>query len=673
MASAAAVPAAHAGPPLTLEQQDAESGNYRAASKYRIVCVGDLEGTSLEKLIDPTGANSVRQTNVLTPTVSKLTELYEYLTVSPDGTLRLKENVILVYLGDVFGDGPDNIKLATTLLKLKKDNPTRVILITGNRDLILERLPYELQPTDTCMAELMTRVGNFLRREPNPFNGFTFVFKRNNPDDFDYMWDFHPTNISEKKGCLERVIYVKGSSMTEHYGWVFLVDEYLTKKKFTPKEISDISLETKSYIYVFLVQAMAMSGAGAIDCGVPEFNGIFERLLMNGHLIACIDAGTRGKFGFMHSLPPRRKIPTIPGAIYKEQYEAAKDLPAEQQKTDIVGKVKDNDITSAKKVEINVGLREFNQSFRELIQTHRTSDKNWRELLECVSGMTSGSYWGYQNNTKTGANMPFATVSFGTGFNKYEFASGNIIQDGGTILHLKDSIATQFIDTNDFTDIIFSHSPKGYVGVKVKTTNGKTYYCIDVSKIDDQEYDVKERFGCCFLILDLSKLGGGVNDQFIGRIMLKQSQFPKDYNIFTGETVEGAVFAGGHPMYANYVISPIPISSKKDMEQTLNLTMKDHLQKDLKYVFKYVVGVSQEKRNFNRFPDPTTPRLLDYYTKMPTLELVSYGGGSRTRKRRSRYLKKSARTTHKRRISKKLAQKNNRRKDKKSKRSSTAR
>ena len=71
------------------------------------------------------------------------------------------------------------------------------------------------------------------------------------------------------------------------------------------------------------------------------------------------------------------------------------------------------------------------------------------------------------------------------------------------------------------------------------------------------------------------------------------------------------------------------------------------------------------------------------YTKMPTLELselskppkemMNFSGGSRTRKRRSRYLKKSARTTHKRRISKKLAQKNNKRKDKKSKRSSTAR
>lgn len=673
MASAAAPPAAEAVPQLTQEQQqeNTQSGIYKAGPETRIVCFGDLEGTSLKELIVPPNANPERQINVLTPTVSNLTELYAYLTVNEDGTLSLQENVILVYLGDVFGDGPNNIELATTLLNLKDKYPTRVILITGNRDLILERLPYELQPTDACMKELIRRVETFLIHEPNPFNGFEFAFERNNPAHFDYMWDSHPKNISDKKGCLERVIYVKESSMTEYYGWVFLVDEYLTKKGFTPEQILGSSLEVKSYIYVYLVQVMA----GAINCDVPEFNGIIEKLLMNGHLIACIDAGDLGKFGFMHSLPPRGYIPIIPGSIYKEQYDAAIQeigLPSEiQKKEGTVGEVKDSDIKSANKVEINVGLSEFNQSFRKLIQTHRSDPAIWRKLLECVSGMTSGSYWLYKNNRTTGANMPFSTVSFGTGFKQYEIASGNIIQDGGAIVELQDSIATLYIDINDFTDIIFSHSPKGYVGVKVMTTNGKTYYCIDVSKIDDQEYDVKERFGCCFLILEF--LEGKVRDKFIGRIMLKQSQFPKDYNIFTGRTddttvLEGSKFACRNPMFANYVLSPIPTSTKTKMEQRLPLKIEN---KD--YVFEYIVKSREDVEN-RADKIRMSKKTFGYVTKTPTLTaLAAAGGGSRTRKRRSRYLKKSARTTHKRRISKKLAQKNNKRKDKKSKRSSTAR
>jgi hypothetical protein len=460
--------------------------------------------------------------------------------------------------------------------------------------------------------------------------------------------------------------------MTEYYGWVFLVDEYLTKKEFTPERISGISHETKSYIYVYLVQVMAMSGDGAIDCGVPEFNGIFEKLLMNGHLIACIDAGDQGKFGFMHSLPPRGKIPTIPGSIYKEQYDAAIEeigfTPEEHRKNGTVGNVKDFDITSATKVEINEGLRKFNQSFRDLIRSHRSNHRIWRELLECVSGTTSGSYWAYLNNRKTGANMPFATVSFGlAGFKQYDIASEKKIQDGGAIVELQESIATQFIDVNDFTHVVCSHSPKGYVGVTVETAHGKTYYCIDVSKIDDQEYDVKERFGCCFLILDLSKLEGGVNDKFIGRIMLKQSQFPKDYDIFTGTTIKDT--QGIKPMYANYVISPIPSSTKKELEQKLPLKIGN-----INYDFEYKKG-GKENRNIKR---NSGTKLLEYFTKMPTLTssqhfMSAYGGGSRTRKRPSKYLKKSARTTHKRRISKKLAQKNNKRKNKKSKRSSTSR
>jgi len=366
----------------------------------------------------------------------------------------------------------------------------------------------------------------------------------------------------------------------------------------------------------------------------------------------------------MHSLPPRGKIPTIPGFIYNEQYNAAKGLTDEQQRQNgTVGKVKDSEI-KADKVNINEGLSEFNQPFRELIQSYRSNPDNWRQILECVSGMTSGSYWLYNNNTISGANMPVSTVSFGTGFSQFEAASGITVQGGGGITHLEKSIAERYIDVNDFTHVVCSHSPKGYVGVKVATTNGKFYYCVDVSKIDDQEYVVKERFGCCFLVFDLSNIDkGSVMDKFIGRIMLKQSQFPNNYNIFTGEIREQGtdVF---NPMYANYVISPIPSSTKKDLEQKLPLKIGD-----LKYDFEYKTG-SREPRDFIRM---SGIKKLDYFTKLPRLELISYGGGSRTRKRASKYLKKSGRTTHKRRHISKKRKNNNNRKDKKSKRSSTAR
>ncbi len=258
--------------------------------------------------------------------------------------------------------------------------------------------------------------------------------------------------------------------------------------------------------------------------------------------------------------------------------------------------------------------------------------------------------------------MPVSTVSFGSGFDQFEAASDITVQGGGGITHLETSIATRYIDIKDFTHVVCSHSPKGYVGVKVRTIDGKFYYCVDVSKIDDQEYDVKERFGCCFLVFEFGKEDGIVNDKFIGRIMLKQSQFPENYDIFAGRIVQGT--AGIEPMYANYVISPIQPSTKTHMEQRLPLKIGN-----TDYVFEYING-GKEKRNFERKSGSIS---LDYFTKLPTLTAAA-GGGSRTRKRRSRYLKRSARTTHKRRhISKKHKNNNNKRKDKKSKRSSTAR
>lgn len=230
---------------------DAANGLYYADPGMKMVFFGDFEGNSLIKFLRPDGANPVSQTNVLTSTVSNLTELEQYLTFDKDNNLVLAGDVILVYLGDVIGDGPDNIELATTLLKLKRVNPTRVILISGNRELNKVRLEGELAPTDACMTDLTTRVNKFVGGDSSAFDGFVFTFERNNPADFDYLWNDYPKSIASKSGCLDRVKHVlETTSMGEKCGWRFLVDEYLRAKDVS---IADISDEVKSYIYVYLV------------------------------------------------------------------------------------------------------------------------------------------------------------------------------------------------------------------------------------------------------------------------------------------------------------------------------------------------------------------------------------------------------------------------------------
>ena len=642
-------------------ETDAENGIYHANSNTTIVCFGDPEGNSLKKFLRPKAANPESQTNVLTPTVSNLTELDAYLTVE-GGNLVLRPNVILVCLGDVIGDGPDNIELARTLLKLKEINPTRVILITGNRDVNKVRLGHELEPRDTCMAELTRRVEAFVARESGAFSEFnsTFEFKRNTAADFDYMFSGYPTSIASKFGCLERVKEVlETTSMGEKCGWRFLVDEYLTKHGFTPEQLtsSSISDEVKSYIYVYLVQAMS----GTIEChGAPEFNNIFEELLMASHLMACIETPDRGKFGFMHSLPPRMLIPTDPGRIYKEQFDKnVKDA----------SEITDANIKSSKEVELNIGLTEFNSYVKNLYEyaKNKADPSKKRLLLEFVSGITSGSFNVYEGtNTFSGLDLP---VSWQT-FNKAGFellAKTANIQTGGKMDDLKIVPAVSHINMNKFSRIICSHKPQGYIGAKVKFGE-QLYYCVDVSKIDEQDYDTKDRYGCCFLVIDLSELAVK-DDAFIGRIMMKQKQFPPGHNVFVKDTTKqlhsSAFVDDNSALYVNYVKSDmtpselstfIPSPSPGNFPQNLNLT---YIDKPYKFEFKNGPGFTKE---------PT----LTYEAHPSGMNTTS--GGSRTRKRASKYLKKSARTTHKRRhISKKRKNNNNKRKDKKSKRASTTR
>ena len=672
-------PPAAPGPPLTQEEEDAKNGLYDAGANTTIVCIGDLEGTSFEGLIHPEGANQESQTNVLTPTVSNLTELYDYLTISQDGTLMLQPNVILVYLGDVFGDGPDNIKLATTLLKLKKVNPTRVIIISGNRDVNKVRLPYELQPTAECMEALKGRVEAFVGGDGAAFNGFEFEFEfeRNNPDHFDYMWKDdnlvskqglpsaeHKVNIASNRTCLGRVRYVVEISMTETCAWKFLVDEYLTKKKvdlnaLNVKSIEHIADDVKSYIYAYLVQAMS---GDKIDCGVPEFNGIFEKILMKGHLMACIETPDRGKFGLMHSLPPRMLIPTEPGRIYEEQF---------NKNSKEASGITDKQIKRSKKVELNIGIPLINNNVRTLLIERNTTDDKMLLFLRFVSGVTSGSCEAYGTNPFSGLNLPLSYQTFNkAGFELLAKTAGIQVQVGGKPEDLTSVPAVTHIDMKDFSRIKCSHKPQGYIGAKLKFGD-QLYYCVDVSKIDEQKYEEKERFGCCFLVIRLSELA--VNDDaFIGRIMMKKTQVPNGHKVFSDDSEnKDSAFDNDGVLYVNYVktdMTPskssefIPKPPPGNFPHILNMT---YLGKPYKFEF-------ENGENYTKKPTLT-------YEKSPTEMMNTLGGSrtrtrTRTRKRRSRYLKKSARTTRKRRrISKKLAQKNNKRKNKKSKRSSTSR
>jgi hypothetical protein len=176
----------------------------------------------------------------------------------------------------------------------------------------------------------------------------------------------------------------------------------------------------------------------------------------------------------------------------------------------------------------------------------------YKLLLQFVAGITSGSFDIYPNNEFTGLNMPVATNSFDNLGFKALVETG---QSGGAMAQLEKNVATHYLDLKGFTRIICSHKPQGYVGVKVKFGD-QLYYCVDVSKIDEQKYNVKTRYGCCFLVIDLTKPNTKPDDMLIGRIMLSQSQFPSNYNPFS-PAINPSPFAQNANLFVNYKQSPV--------------------------------------------------------------------------------------------------------------------
>ena len=529
---------------------------YYASANTKLVFFGDSEGNSLKEFLNPTNPNPVlNQTNVLLPRPSNLDDLTPYLTIDATGKFVIPPNVMLVYLGDAWGVGPAQVELVSTLLDLKERYPGQVILILGNRDLIRQRLRWELELDDADNAKLIGCVKAFIanpNRAPDelidgnfkPCWRITLKFKRNNATDFDYMWTDpdHPEKIAGMTGCLERIKYVTANSMSEADGWKFIVDEFLTKKGI----VGNFSENIKALIYLYLVQVMS----GAIeDPSIPEYNNIFGRQFDESHLIAAIRTPDRGVFGLMHSLPARMKIPIEPARIYEEQKDK---LPADAKNvTDADIKKATELITADALIRINSYLDKlYSAAFTGLLYDADA----YKLLLQLVAGITSGSFNIYPNNEFTGLNMPVSTIVFDkSGFDALKITTG---QSGGAMAQLDKHVATQYADLKGFTRIICSHKPQGYVGVKVKFGN-QLYYCVDVSKIDEQKYNIKTRYGCCFLVIDLAKKAGPEpDDMLIGRIMLSQSQFPSNYNPFE-PAINPSPFAQNANLFVNYKQSPV--------------------------------------------------------------------------------------------------------------------
>jgi hypothetical protein len=83
------------------------------------------------------------------------------LIINSDGTGEIKKNGRIRFLGDTTDKGPNNFKVITFILNLKKNYPDRVELIIGNRDLNKLRFNWELTPSALDLRGDETRDDGF--------------------------------------------------------------------------------------------------------------------------------------------------------------------------------------------------------------------------------------------------------------------------------------------------------------------------------------------------------------------------------------------------------------------------------------------------------------------------------------------------------------------------------
>lgn len=92
---------------------------------------------------------------------------------------------------------------------------------------------------------------------------------------------------------------------------------------------------------------------------------------------------------------------------------------------------------------------------------------------------------------------------------------------------------------------ISGHTPTGYMGLVKKGSNNNYYFCTDVSKTDKQVYKNKNRYTCCFLILEPDQTK--MKSRFIGRFVIEPSDIKTSNLVITPSD-------RSKPLYVNYSI-----------------------------------------------------------------------------------------------------------------------
>jgi len=488
-------------------------------SGKRLYCYSDEEGGNPFRLDDPYDTDSK----------GLFAQLSADFVFDNGLIVGLKqEDVALAFLGDLLDNSKYSIRLLEKYIRLKRSNPSRVILIGGNRDFNKIRMGIELFCLDPSKDGLDTlpwngtyNIDQLRTRLQNP--SYNFIFRDNRVPEYlkgVKLWDgaigsleaaynlsFHDRlNIMFQK--------TKGINAFGNCGYTFIVDEL--NDILGPCDGSKLSINDELSAKIICVIQMIMSfnwDADELPPYLQPFNGLYIKYLEQCHVIALFNIDD--KYGILsHSGYPKK-------LTYPFGYDADNEamnfqsgsltdvIPnIEKEKMELINQVKDKKINM------------YNEDVDYLINkfVHLTAGTTFENPAGAKSS-NSPVVWGQTVPTNKRNNIK-AQIRGGAGFKNW--IDKDIVNDNK--LYINDK-------TEDIVAYnIFGHAPQFFNPTLFRETDGNTLHVnLDISKIEANSGNNNSANNYSFAFFVIDSNGG---DKLFGRIKFTEAMkvFPHPRN-----------------------------------------------------------------------------------------------------------------------------------------------
>jgi len=425
----------------------------------------------------------------------------------------------LAFLGDLLDNSRFSIRLLEKYIRLKTENPARVILIGGNRDFNKIRMGIELFCFDSSKSGLdilpwygTNNTAELIARLQNP--AYNLTFRDNKVPEYlknVKLWDgaigalekvwnnsFHDRlNIMFQK--------TKGINAFGDCGYTFIVDEL--NEMFGLPEASRLKKNDELTAKIICVIQMVMSfrwESHEIPPYLNFFNGLYIKYLEQCHVISIFNIGD--KFGILsHSGYPKNL--TYPfgydadnAAMNFQKGSLMSVIPRiESEKVELIRQVQDK----------KMNMYAYDVDFMINKFVHLTAGTTF-ENPAGARASNSPVVWGQLTQTNARTDIK-AQYKGGEGFR------GWIEKDM--------AIDGKFSVNEETTDIIsyniFGHAPQFFNPTVFRRTAGNTLHVnLDISKIEanNDNSNSANNYSFAFLYID-----GSGTDRILGRIKFPES------------------------------------------------------------------------------------------------------------------------------------------------------